>query len=195
MFIYVINDNLEVQALSLYKAELDNCNDDELTNGTIADIGEFVRGKNITSAEMQDGIIPVISAGLEPSGTHNKSNVKGPSITISGSGVNAGYVSFHRNDIWAADCSYNNTSKYIHCLYAILKNMQEKITELQRGTAQPHVYPKEINPFEIKIPNEAHLEKIEHLLQKIFTVIDNNTTEITLLRQMQSILLTTLSSR
>ena len=31
-----------------------------------SELGEFVRGKNITAEEMQEGTIPVISAGIEP---------------------------------------------------------------------------------------------------------------------------------
>lgn len=190
-----INDNLEAQAINLYKAELKVCTTDEIITGTISDIGEFVRGKNITAAEMVEGNIPVISAGLQPSGHHHKSNVSGPSITVSGSGVNAGYVSFHLHDIWAADCSYNNSSCYIHCLYVMMKDIQAQITELQKGTAQPHVYSKELNPLEITYPNSDILNKLEQSLSKIFAVIEDNDNEIAKLKQMQTVLLATLSSR
>ena len=190
-----INDNLEAQAINLYKAELKVCTTDEIITGTISDIGEFVRGKNITAAEMVEGNIPVISAGLQPSGHHHKSNVSGPSITVSGSGVNAGYVSFHLHDIWAADCSYNNSSCYIHCLYVMMKDIQAQITELQKGTAQPHVYPKELNPLEITYPNSDILNKLEQSLSKIFAVIEDNGNEIAKLKQMQTVLLATLLSR
>lgn len=179
----------------MYKTEFRACNTDEIITGTISDIGEFVRGKNITAAEMIDGIIPVISAGLQPSGYHNESNVSAPSITVSGSGVNAGYVSFHLHDIWAADCSYNNSSKYIHCLYVIMKDIQSQITELQKGTAQPHVYPKELNPFEISFPKYDVLDRLELHLQKLFSLIEENDKEVLILQQMQTALLTTLSGR
>lgn len=190
-----INDNLAAQAINLYKAELKVCAADEIITGTISDIGEFVRGKNITAAEMVEGNIPVISAGLQPSGYHHKGNVSGPSITVSGSGVNAGYVSFHLHDIWAADCSYNNSSCYIHCLYVMMKDNQAQITELQKGTAQPHVYPKELNRLEITYPNSDILNKLEQSLSKIFAVIEDNDNEISKLKQMQTVLLATLSSR
>lgn len=190
-----INDNLEEQAIGLYKTEFRACKTDEIITGTISNIGEFVRGKNITAAEMIEGIVPVISAGLQPSGYHNESNVSGPSITVSGSGVNAGYVSFHLHDIWAADCSYNNSSKYIHCLYVIMKDIQFQITELQKGTAQPHVYPKELNPFEISFPKYDVLDRLELHLKKLFSIIEENDKEILILQQIQTALLTTLSGR
>ena len=188
-----INDNLESQALAYYKLTVRNCSENEIIEGSVGDIGEFVRGKNITAAEMIEGNIPVISAGLLPSGMHNAYNVKGPSITVSGSGVNAGYVSFHQNDIWAADCSYNNSSNFIHCLYVILKDIQSQITELQKGTAQPHVYPKELNPFAIKYPEKSIMIKLEKSLKAFFTMIEENNSEIKALQEIQTHFLSVLS--
>lgn len=53
--------------------------------GELREIAEFKRGKNITSTEMIEGGIPVISAGIEPSGYHNVPNVYGSSLTMSAS--------------------------------------------------------------------------------------------------------------
>jgi len=142
---------------------------------------------------MVEGNIPVISAGLSPSGMHNSYNVKGPSITVSGSGVNAGYVSFHQNDIWAADCSYNNSSEFIYCLFVILKDIQSQITELQKGTAQPHVYPKELNPFVIKYPEKSIMIQMERYLKTFFTMIEENNSEIKALQEVQANFLSLLS--
>ncbi len=158
-------------------------------------MGVFVRGKNLTSAEMREGTIPVISAGIEPSGFHNVYNVNSPSITISGSGVNAGYVSYHAENIWASDCSYNNSAKYIRCLYLLLRINQSNIFDMQKGTAQPHVYPKEINPFEIKFPNSTALEKVESQLKPIFDDITSNLVEIKALQETLKVYLTAISSR
>lgn len=115
-------------------------------------ICRFERGKNITAAEMQHGYIPVISAGLTPSGFHNVANVKATSLTISSSGANAGYLSIHYDDIWAADCSYISSQKTsnIYFVYELLNMNRVLLDSLQRGAAQPHVYPKEIN--KIKLP-------------------------------------------
>lgn len=190
-----INDNLEAQAINLYKAEIMSSSEPDVVRGKVSDLGEFTRGKNLTASEMVAGTIPVISAGLQASGYHNKSNVKGPTITVSGSGVNAGFVSFHLHDIWAADCSFNNSSKHIHCLYVILKNIQVQIMELQKGTAQPHVYPKELNPFEIIYPKIDILDNLERRFEKIFATIDANNREIASLQELLTAFLTTISSR
>ena len=84
-------------------------------------IGSFVRGKNITAAQMIEGNIPVISAGVKPSGYHNQANVFGENLTISASGANAGYLQYNLNDIWAADCSYYQDNTTIWFVYNTLK--------------------------------------------------------------------------
>lgn len=65
--------------------------------GELKEIGEFIRGKNITADKMIEGEVPVISAGISPSGYHNVPNVFGGCITISASGANAGYLLCHLN--------------------------------------------------------------------------------------------------
>ena len=136
-------------------------------------IGSFIRGKNITSDKMIPGNIPVISAGLEPSGFHNESNVKGPSITISASGANAGYMSLHFSDIWAADCSYYQSADWLWFAYSSLKFLQPVITNMQTGAAQPHVYPKHIDKLFIVIPDKDILGKYNLLVEPIFNEIKN----------------------
>ena len=125
--------------------------------GCVSELGLFIRGKNITSDEMIEGTIPVISAGLEPSGYHNESNVKGKSITISASGANAGFMQYNLDDIWAADCSYMRDNNAFWFVYHSLRFIQPVIRNLQCGAAQPHVYPKHINKLCIIIPEQKHI--------------------------------------
>lgn len=123
-------------------------------NGRIEDLCVFTRGRNITADEMQEGSIPVISAGIEPSGCHNEANVNGISITASSSGANAGFLSIHYSDIWAADCSFVNDKANIYYLYELFNSIRPCIFNLQRGAAQPHVYPKDINRLKLTVPSE-----------------------------------------
>lgn len=144
----------------------------------IGNIATFIRGKNITAAQMIDGDIPVVSAGLEPSGYHNSANVKGESITISASGANAGYLSYHLSDIWAADCSYYNDKTNLWFVYNTLKFLQAFINNMQVGSAQPHVYAKNINKISVIIPEEKYIlmycEKVENIYQQIKILMDSN---------------------
>lgn len=121
--------------------------------GNFSNLGTFIRGKNITASQMIEGDVPVISAGIEPSGYHNEHNVTGKSLTISASGANAGYLKYHLTDIWAADCSYCQDDKKIWFMYNVLKFLQPVITNLQVGAAQSHVYPKNINKLCVIIPD------------------------------------------
>lgn len=157
-------------------------------------IGSFIRGKNITSDKMIPGNIPVISAGLEPSGFHNESNVKGPSITISASGANAGYMSLHFSDIWAADCSYYQSVDWLWFAYSALKFLQPVITNMQTGAAQPHVYPKHIDKLFIVIPDKDILGKYNLLVEPIFKEIKNLQERNTFLSNQRDYLLPRLMS-
>lgn len=159
-----------------------------------SELGEFVRGKNITAEEMQEGMIPVISAGIEPSGFHNQSNVKGVSLTISNSGANAGYLQINYSDIWAADCSYCNSAKHIYFYYELLNNMRVVLFNLQKGAAQPHVYAKDINKMKILLPSTELIgtanKKIKLMHEKIYSLQQ----QITNLIQQRDLLLPRLMS-
>lgn len=140
--------------------------------GNVNELALFKRGSNLTSANMINGNIPVISAGIQPAGYHNKANVFGQSITISASGANAGYLLYHLNDIWASDCSYLQ-SEYIWFIYNTLKFLQPVLSNLQCGAAQPHVYPKQINKIPIIIPTNEILKQYCSKVEPIYEYIKN----------------------
>lgn len=145
---------------------------------------------------MMEGIVPVISAGLEPSGFHNVANVNGVSVTMSSSGANAGYISVHYSGIWAADCSYieESSTPYIYYVYELLNNIRGVISNFQRGAAQPHVYPKDINRIKLIIPSEDLRKKANDRLEVIHKQIDNLLHQNTLLARQRDLLLPRLMS-
>ena len=157
-------------------------------------IGSFVRGKNITAAQMIEGNIPVISAGLQPSGYHNEANVFGENLTISASGANAGYLQYNLNDIWAADCSYYQDDATIWFVYNTLKYLQPVINNLQCGAAQPHVYPKNINRLCILIPTEELIHKYNDSVKPYYDEIKVLNQHNQLLTQQRDLLLPRLMS-
>ncbi len=160
----------------------------------LGNIGSFVRGKNITAAKMLKGDIPVISAGLQPSGFHNAANVYGASLTISASGANAGYLQYHVNDIWAADCSYYQDDATIWFVYNTLKYLRPVISNLQCGAAQPHVYPKNINKLCVLIPTEELIHKYNDFVKPYYDEIKVLNQHNQLLTQQRDILLPRLMS-
>lgn len=157
-------------------------------------IGSFVRGKNITAAQMIEGNIPVISAGLQPSGYHNEANVFGENLTISASGANAGYLQYNLNDIWAADCSYYQDDATIWFVYNTLKYLQPVISNLQCGAAQPHVYPKNINRLCALIPTEELIHKYNDSVKPYYDEIKVLNQHNQLLTQQRDMLLPRLMS-
>ena len=157
-------------------------------------IGSFVRGKNITAAQMIEGNTPVISAGLQPSGYHNEANVFGENLTISASGANAGYLQYNLNDIWAADCSYYQDNATIWFVYNTLKYLQPVISNLQCGAAQPHVYPKNINRLCILIPTRELIHKYNDFVKPYYDEIKVLNQHNQLLTQQRDMLLPRLMS-
>lgn len=139
--------------------------------GELKEIGEFIRGKNITADKMIEGKVPVISAGISPSGYHNVPNVFGGCITISASGANAGYLLYHLNDIWAADCSYYQNSENLWFVYNSLKFLQPVVSNMQAGAAQPHVYPKHVNRICMIIPEKKWISKYCEIVSPMYDEI------------------------
>lgn len=115
------------------------------------EIGEICkrmkRGEVLSAADMNKGIFPVIAAGVEPAGYCDKYNRNPMTISISGSGANAGFIAFHKNRIFATDCfTISASDNYdVEFIYYVLKMRQKEIYKLQTGGAQPHVYPRDLS--------------------------------------------------
>ena len=123
---------------------------------------EIEKGANLTREQAVAGAVPVVAGGILPSCYHNLANRPANIISVSASGKNAGYVNFWRVPIFATDCNTLRAKNHFSTeyIYHALKNIQDDIYRLQRGSAQPHVYGNDI--AKLKIPN-APLE-----LQKEF---------------------------
>ena len=164
--------------------------------GKLGDVCYLKRGKNITSSEMKPGNIPVIAAGLEPSGYHDMANVHGVSITMSSSGANAGFIGIHYSDIWAADCAYASEcdTPNIYYAYEVMNNLRPVIDNFKMGAAQPHVYPKHINAIKIEIPPKSLMAEANNRLATIHCLIANLQKQNELLSRQRDLLLPRLMS-
>lgn len=133
----------------------------EWVESPLKQICNIIRGNQISRSEVIAGLIPVIAGGKEPSCYHNQFNRSGITITISGSGANAGYVAIHDNPIFASDCSTisESISYDIWFVYYLMKSMQNKIYDLQTGGAQPHVYPIHLEPLIVNLPFDIEEQK------------------------------------
>lgn len=127
---------------------------DGWAKGSLSELVEFKRGKTITSAQTEAGSVPVVAGGLTPAYYHSRSNTSSPVITVSGSGANAGYTHLYTEKIWASDCSFADASMtdVLPFVFESIINLGNGFKHLQRGSAQPHVYPKHINAMPLLIP-------------------------------------------
>ena len=157
----------------------------------IGDKIKILRGKNITKNTIVSGKVPVVAGGMGPAYFHNKANVEGPAITVSASGANSGYINLYHEDIWASDCSYinKNSTPFVYYYFLLLKNRQAEVTGLQRGSAQPHVYPKDLARLLVADPPEKLVCAFEEKAGSLFSVINNLKIRNQKLRQARDLLL------
>lgn len=134
--------------------------------GTIADIQ---KGKSITKAEAVAGDVKVVAGGTDYAYLHNVANRPANTITISASGANAGYVNFWKEPIFASDCTTVRGKNDLHTifLFNFLQSIQKQIYYLQKGAAQPHVYPDDIAALQIPQVEESEMIKIVVECQKV----------------------------
>lgn len=139
----------------------------------LGDVVDVRKGKNITKGSAKGGSVPVVAGGLVPAYYHDTANVDGPVITVSASGANAGYVNLYHEAIWASDCSYisGTSTEHLYYLYLLLTSKQKEISGFQKGAAQPHVYPKDLQRLPLVVPKDTVLGLFEEFVSPNFRQI------------------------
>lgn len=152
---------------------------------------DISRGRNITKQTIQKGDVPVVAGGLEPAYFHSTPNTEAPVITISASGANAGFVNMYMENVWASDCSYidKKATPFVFYYFLLLKSCQVEVTGLQRGSAQPHVYPKDLSELLIVDVPDYLLEDFEKIIDTLFSLVGNLRKQNKRLRDNRDLLL------
>lgn len=143
-------------------------------------VSAIERGKLITATTADlNGKFKVISAWISFSYMHSQSNRKKNTITISGSGANAGYINFWREEIFANDCTTvrGTTDQETLIINEFLKLRQEYILNQARGSAQPHIYPDDISILNIVYPSEDLIKRYGDIVLPFNECIANNLEE------------------
>ena len=125
---------------------------------TLGEVCEFKNGTNITKDKLIIGEYPVVGGGQSPLGYHNIYNVNENTILISKDGAYAGFISKYNkkvfvsnHGIYISNIKENVVNKdYIYYILKIL--IQQKLYDLQKGTAQPGVNKADIEKLKIPIP-------------------------------------------
>lgn len=169
---------------------------EEWARGKLGSVVEFRRGKTITRKETVEGGVPVVAGGLEPAYYHNAANTGSPVITVSGSGANAGFCRLYVTKVWASDCSFAdaNMTEDLIFVYLTIKVLSNGFKQCQRGSAQPHVYPKHVNDLQVLIPNVETLECFRQLVAPFFIQIGILEQQIVAAREARDRLLPKLMS-
>jgi len=141
----------------------------------LGEIVEIRKGQLITENTRIEGNIPVIAGGKKPSYYHNKPNRLDNTITISGSGANAGYISYFETPIFASDCSTIEEGKgySIKFIFYQLQLRQDKIYKIQTGGAQPHIHPSDLYPLEMPYLQPDEQQAIAQILSDMDTEIES----------------------
>ena len=110
---------------------------------------------------------------------------------MSASGANAGFVRLYNINVFASDCSFVDSAitPYIFFIYCFLKENKASLDTLQKGAAQPHVYAKDINALELKVPTGNILESYCKFVSKFFEKIKILQRQIEILSQARDRLL------
>jgi type I restriction enzyme S subunit len=155
---------------------------------TLGEVCKFKNGKGIKKDTLVEGEYPVIGGGQKPMGFHNEYNTDKNTILCSSSGAYAGFISKYDKQVWASDC-FSIIPKDIinnNYLYYFLKMFQDKIYKLQTGTAQPHIYSKDLEQLKIPIPSlERQKEIVEYcenndlLIKQLEKEIESNKKQAT----------------
>ena len=154
--------------------------------GTLGELCNFKRGKNLLTKNAIDEGVPVVAGGLEPSCYHNVANTGAPVITVSGSGANAGFMRMYHVPVWASDCSFIDIScENFYFVYCFLKVNSKLLKHAQTGAVQPHVKPSDIHDFELVLPDKKSIydfqDKVKPFFDKIASIQKENS-RLSLLR-------------
>ncbi len=157
----------------------------------IGDYAEVLKGDLITARDAKQGSIKVVAAGIDFSYTHSESNRAKNTITISGSGANAGFINFWREPIFASDCITVRGASDMETLLLLyhLKFIQSYILSQATGSAQPHVYPGDIRGLDYLIPGGELIDEFGKLAIPMNDQIAKNLAENQQLAQLRDWLL------
>ena len=138
-------------------------------NWVLKKLGEILnieRGSVITKSACSPGQVPVVAGGKTPAYYHNLANRKGPTITISASGANAGYISYYEMPIFASDCSTisEGVNYDLRFVYFFLLSRQSELYAAQKGGAQPHVNPRDVQALSFMQPSLLEQTTIANIL-------------------------------
>ena len=137
---------------------------------TIKDITKVLRGKRLTTKELNDDeSFPVYHGGLEPLGYYHDFNRVGDTVMVINVGASAGTVGYSKCDFWSSDgcyCIEHSDMLLNRYLYHYLKNNELYFIGRVRKAGIPTLDSSVIERFKVAIPPIKVQEEIVKILDK-----------------------------
>lgn len=152
------------------------------TGGDRRQLGEIVQIKKGTQLNsenlLESGKYYVMNGGITPSGFYDSYNTPGNTISISEGGNSCGYVQYNDLPFWSGghcytllnQSQYTNVVKYRY-LYHYLKYHQDDIMAMRIGSGLPNIQKKDLERFQILLPETQTQERFTTLLDAADTII------------------------
>ncbi len=158
---------------------------------SVDEYAEVKKGELITGKDAKEGSIKVVAAGVNYSYLHSSPNRLKNTITISGSGANAGFINFWREPIFASDCITVRGKSDAETLILLqyLNFIQPHILSQATGSAQPHVYPSDIKILNYVVPPAFLIDNYGKMTIPMNEKIGNNLIENQKLTELRDWLL------
>ena len=146
--------------------------DNRISYEQLETIASLKNGSIITEETAEPGSIPVIAGGAGSSPYyHNVANEEKDVITVSKSGINAGYVWWHEEPIWASDCvivrSKDESTYLTRFIYICMFKRQAEIYKKQEGIGQEHVYTRHLKDMPIPALSLEEQRRVVHTFDEI----------------------------
>ena len=155
--------------------------------GKLQDLVYFQRGFDITQAQQQPGVVPVISSSGITS-HHDQAKVAGPGIVIGRKGT-LGAIHFSEVDYWPHDTTLwskdliGNNPRFV---YYFLHTLNFKRFDV--GNSNPTLNRNHIHDLSVSIPSMAEQTRIADTLSTYDDLIENNRRRMTLLEESARLL-------
>ena len=138
----------------------------------------FERGKSINKKLLEEGLIPIVSSGVEPIGFTSQVNRNGEWISVATSGCGAGKNIYYWNvPFYASDCltiksndEHKLLTKYLY--YFLLTKRGTLISNVSDG-AIPHIYARNFYNLLINLPPIGYQQKIISILDQFNNLTTN----------------------
>ena len=153
-----------------YRDRLLTFGEDEVEWRAMGEVATLRRGESITRKESNRGEYPVISGGLKPAYHIDRFNRSGVTITVAGSGANAGHVMYWETPIFVNDAfsiEVHGDAAQPRYVYHFLLSIQKRLYGLKVGVGVPHVYAKDVAQIQIPIPSLARQAEIVRVLDRL----------------------------